>query len=142
MAQGPVPSYAEFLAAVAKPDAFDSIAQATVEGVLSLVTDEVVTAFGDRATPPILSWDGSCVLAVVKKAARVLMGHRGFKRQQGSDDEYIALAKEADDWLELVAQKRRHPTFTDSTNGLRPETPLITGERTADAWAKSRRACR
>ena len=145
MAQGPVPSYAEFLGGVTKPECFTgpnpsspTIPQAIVESVLEDCTDEVVSAFGDRATPPILTWDGACKRAVICLSARVLMGHRGYKKDPGGDSEFVALAKRADEWLELVAAKRRHPTFTDSTVGLRPDTPRISSSLTADAWARPR----
>ncbi len=139
MAQGPVPTDAAFLAGVSKPECFSGIAQATRENVLSDCADEVVSAFGDRATAPILTWDGACVRAVITLAARVLMAHRGYKKDPAGDSEFVALAARTDEWLELVAAKRRHPTFTDSTTGYRPDTPRVSGAQSADAWTRRAR---
>jgi hypothetical protein len=142
MAMGPVPSVATFLATVTKPSCFSGLegGDATILAVLGQCTDTLVSALGDRATPPILEWgadgysDNSCVVHIIALAARQLIGYRGYKKDSAADSEYIELAKRADDWLELVATKRRHPTFKDSTQGYRPDTPRISYATRSDAW--------
>lgn len=140
MANAPVPTYAAFLAVVTKADssAFATISQANVEAQLALSADEVASYFGDRATLPIVTWDGACQRAVIALAARALMGHRGYQRGATGDAEFAALAEWARDWLDKVRRKEAHPVFADSTSGKRPETPIVLSHRSADQWAWSR----
>jgi hypothetical protein len=147
MAMGPVPSVDLFRGTVTKPECFEDISDDTIRNVLTQCTDHAVSAFGDRATPPIIEWgadgnsDTSCDGHIIALAARRLIGYRGYKHDSIADSEYINLGQRADDWLELVATKRRHPTFKDSTQGLRPDTPRISFARTSDAWTKRRDRC-
>lgn len=141
MADGPVPSVELFRASVTKPSAFESIADSIVANVLEQQTDIAASAFGDRAILPILTWSSACDSAVIAMTARVLMGYRGYKRDGAGDAEYVGLALRAEEWLEMVAQKRRHPSFTDSRgSAARPDAPRITSSRRSDDW--TRRPCR
>lgn len=141
MAQGPVPTVDDFRTSVTKPDCFAAIDDSIIAKMLSRKTDYLVAAFGDRATAPILSWDGSCEDAVIAFTARTLMGYRGYKKDAAGDSEFVALDVKADAFRNGIKDKTEHPTFEDSTPGLRPDTPLVGSSPTADYWARSRRGC-
>ena len=139
MAQGPVPSRADFLAGCPFPDAFVGIDATSVNRILARMTDRLASAFGDRAIPPIVSWDESCEDAVCALAARRLMAYRGYDGNQGQDAEIVKLAGEAETFRSAIKDKTEHPTFVDSHLGPVPDAPRVLSSRTSDAWVSRTR---
>lgn len=141
MANAPVPTAAEFRDSCTKPEAFASVDSSVIDIVLARKVDYLAAAFGDRATLPILEWDGSCVDAVFAFTARALMVFRGYKKSPEGDSEFVTLDVEAKKFRDGIKAKTEHPTFTDSTQGNRPDSPRINSERTSDAWTRRKRPC-
>lgn len=139
MASGPVPTRAAFLLACPYPEAFNGIQAASVSEVLSRMTDRLVSAFGDRAIPPILSWDSSCDDAVCALTARRLMAYQGYSHDESADKEIRALAEEAEAFRKGIMDKTEHPVFVDSHSGAVPDAPRVLSSATSDAWVTSRR---
>jgi hypothetical protein len=139
MANGPVPTYAAYMAGCPFPEAFSGIAQSTVELVLARKTDLLVSALGDRAKAPIISWDGACDDCVCALAARTLMGYRGYDSSAGNDAEIVKLAEEAEKFRQSIIGKTEHPVFVDSHLGYVPDAPRISSSATSDAWVTARR---
>ncbi len=140
MANGPVPSKAEFLLRCAKPDAFIAVSDDAINTALEDETDVAASYYGDRATLPLLTVDGAFTKAVCKLAARTLMGSRGYKKDAGADGEFIAQAKDAEAWLVLVSEKKVHPTFTDSSSDVE-DAPLLKTSAKSDTWIKKVGVC-
>lgn len=142
MANGPIPTAAQFRASCTKPEAFASVDSSVIDIVLARKVDYLAAAFGDRATLPILEWDGSCVDAVFSFTARALMGFRGYKKSPEGDSEFVTLDVEAKKFRDGIKAKTEHPTFTDS-KASRPDRPLISSAATSDAWQRgSSQRCR
>lgn len=140
MANGPVPSRASFLLACPYPEAFSRIADASIDATLARMTDRLVSAFGDRAIPPILSWDESCVDAVCALTARRLMAYQGYSHDESADKEIRALAEEAEAFRKGIMDKTEHPVYVDSHSGPVPDAPRVMSSRTSDAWVTRNRA--
>lgn len=138
-ANGPVPSREAFLLACPFPEAFSGIPEPSVNSVLARCTDRLVSAFGDRAIPPILSWDASCEDAVCALAARRLMAYQGYSHQEGADIEIRNLADEAEAFRKGIMDKTEHPVYVDSHSGPVPDAPRVLSSATSDAWVTRRR---
>lgn len=141
------PTAARFRAMCPKPEAFENIADATIDLFLEQGADELSSALGDRGELPISEWDASCDGAVRALAARGLMGNRGYNRQAGADEEIVKLAERADAFLDRcrpgaggTSGKRENPrvVFADTKT---IDAPTVLSSSTSDAWARPRRCC-
>ena len=138
MAKGPVPTVADFLSVATISEAFQPglpeapVADATILRALSRWTDMFVSALGDRAIPPILSWSEDVERAVCLLAARDIMAYRGFNTT--ADKALLDLATEAEKYRQGIMDKREHPVFTDSHSGPVPDAPRVISSARADAW--------
>lgn len=137
MALAPVPSKADFLQRVAKPEAFSGIADDTIATTLADNTDIAASYYGDRATLPLLEVDGGFVSAVCKLAGRSLIGTRGYKRPGEGDSEFVAQAEASEKWLQLVADKKVHPYYRDSKSSEEDGLLMSSAER-SDDWVTRR----
>lgn len=139
------PTVAQFMASVTKPEAFESISLETREQVLAAEADRcAVIALSDRATFPLLQIDEGFRDCIFNRAARRLMGSRGYNRDAGADEEIVKLAADADAFLLLCAPgsegKRVTPLYVDSKANTVIDGVLIRSEATADAWTRRRSA--
>jgi hypothetical protein len=132
-----------------KPAAFAEIPDATIDLFAEQHADELAAALGDRATLPILQWDGACDGNVRALMARSLMGHRGYNRQAGTDEEIGKLADRADAFLDRCRPgkagadgKRENPRFIDSAQNAPRDAIRVTSSRRSDDWARPRRSAR
>lgn len=137
------PTVAEFLTGATKPEAFTSIDPATLEQVLGAEADRcVVVALSDRATFPILQIDEGFRDCIFNRAARRLMGSRGYNRDAGADEEIVKLAEDADKYLEMCAPgtdgKRVTPLYVDSKANTVIDGVRVTSSTNADGWAQGR----
>lgn len=135
-----------FLSACSKPDAFSGIATDTITLVCSQESDRVASALGDRATLPILQWDGALDGAAFARSARRLMTYRGYRKDAGADNEIVGMAKDADDFLARLRPgtsapgKSENPMFVDSGSNRPRDSIFITaGASSMDALL---RGCR
>lgn len=99
--------------------------------------DEVLSALGKRAKRPVTWVDSALQRAMVWKAVHFCLINRGLS----SVDEDIVTAhiKTIDEWLDLVANGRREPQFTDSSPAVHEMGPLAGSTRLSDA--KLRAGC-
>lgn len=141
MALAPVPSKADFLRRVAKPEAFKDVADDTIAAALADNTDIAAGYYGDRATLPLLEVDGGFVAAVCKLAGRSLIGSRGYKRPGEGDSEFVSQAEAAEKWLGLVADKKVHPHYVDSSS-KEEDGILVSFADRSDAWVRREPRCR
>ena len=148
------PTSATFLATCPKPEAFTGNPGATppVPGIPAAVIDQVLRqesdaaaaeAFGDRATLPIVQWDEGLEGHVIARAARRLMSHRNFNPKAGADDEIIANAKRADEFIMACgpgapggAGKRITPRFTDSKQNAVTDGIKVTSYQRSDWFTR------
>lgn len=155
MALVPVPpTSASLLATCPKPEAFTGNPGATppVLGIPASTIDQVLRqesdaaqaeAFGDRATLPILQWDEGMEGHVIARASRRLMAHRNFNPKAGADDEILAMAKRADEFIEACgpgapggAGKRITPQFVDSKQNQTTDGIKVTSHHRADWFTR------
>jgi hypothetical protein len=143
---------ARFLAACSKPDAFTpGIATDTITLVCSQESDRVASALGDRATLPLLQWDGALEGAAIARAGRRLMAYRGYNKTAGADNEIVAMAKDADDYLSRLRPgtaapgKSENPLFVDSASNEPRDAIKVISSQTSDGWTRrgacARRCC-
>lgn len=149
------PPSTRFLAGCPKPEAFASIAPATVAQVLSArATRSVQIALSDRdgidVSSGVVQMDDGFESIVFALTARDLMGSRGYNRDAGADDEIVKLADEARDDLLMMAPgaggKRVTPQYVLAASVPRQDSVRISSQERSDDWARSRhgplrRAC-
>ncbi len=137
------PTAAQFRASCPKPEAFESIDDAAIDLACDRWSDTLQSALGDRATLPILQWDGACHGAVLARVARSIMGNRGYNRQAGADDEIGAMADEAEAFFDRCRPgkggadgKRENPRFVDSKENRPQDAVIVSSSARSDDWAR------
>ena len=140
------PTPARFLLGCPKPEAFASIAQATIAQVLGArATRSVQIALSDRdgidVGSAVVQMDDGFESIVFALTARDLMSSRGYNRDAGADDEIVKLAEEARADLLMMAPgaggKRVSPQYVLATAVPRQDSVRISSHARADAWARS-----
>lgn len=134
MAQAPVPSKADFLLRIAKPEAFASISDSAIDTALSDEADACAAYYGNRATLPLTEVDGGFTRAVCARAGLSLMAYRGFNRQAGADKEIVEASARATAWLEQVRDGSLNPYFVDSSESVQEDAPLFGTSEKSDFW--------
>lgn len=128
---------ARFRSACSKPEAFEDISDDTVDLVCSQESDRVASALGDRATLPILQWDGALDGAAIARSARRLMAYRGYKKDAGADNEITGLARDADEFLarcrpgSQAPGKSENPMFVDSASNFPRDAVRVLSQSTS-----------
>lgn len=135
MAQGPVPTVADFLEWCPYPEAFSpGIPDATITKHATLAADWVAAAFGDRAVMPIIEWDGACEAAVYQRMAYTLMNHRGYDRDAGNDKAIADMHEDAKRLRDGIQNKTEQPYFVDSHAGAVPDAGRVLSSCKSDGW--------
>ena len=104
---------------------------------ISEIVDDIGSALGDRATPPLVQWDGALDGKCRAIAYRDWMNERGRNRQAGADDSIDAVADQARAYLQrlrpgLPDGKSENPFFVDSGGNAPRDAPGIKSSRDAD----------
>jgi hypothetical protein len=108
--------------------------------ILFRVIGQVTSALGDRATPPLLAWDGMLDGTALTLAYVKWMNLRGRNRDAGADSSLDAEADEARAYLARLRPssdgmgKSENPRFVDSGGNAPRDAPYVGSSTRADDW--------
>jgi hypothetical protein len=134
-----------FMLGVTKPEAFATIAPATVAQVLGArATRCVQIALSDRdgidVGGAVVQMDDGFEAIVYALAARDLMGSRGYNRDEGADKEIMGLAEEARADLMMMAPgtggKRVTPQYVLAAAVPRQDSVRVNSRERSDDWTR------
>jgi hypothetical protein len=137
---------ARLRASAPKPEAIAAGDNATLAILLFKWVGRIGSALGQRATLPLLQWDGALDGACIDLATRDYYNKRGRERGKGADTSIDAVADDALAYLARLAPagdakgKTENPQYVDSGGNEPLDRARFNRARRSDDWiAKHRR---
>ncbi len=128
-----------------KQDPFKDVDPSVIDYWCEKASDDVETALGDRATPPLLQWNATLEgTAIALAHYEIILFVRGINPAQGADAAIVTRKKDADAFLERLRNKQENPRFVDSaSNFARDAVKVLSQSNSTDALYRrgGRRCC-
>ena len=98
---------------------FKDVDDSVIDDWCERASDEVQSALGDRATPPLLQWDAVLEgTAIAIAHYEIILFVRGINKQQGADAAIVTRRDNASKYLDRLREKEENPRFVDSASNF------------------------
>jgi phage gp36-like protein len=113
---------------------FKDVDEAVIDDWCERASDEVQSALGDRATPPLLQWDAVLEGAAIAIAHyEIILFIRGINKGQGADAAIVTRRDNASKYLDRLRNKQENPRFVDSGSNFPRDAVQVISQRNSTA---------
>lgn len=131
-----------------RPEAIESVPEATRDEMRLFGQDYVLSFLGKKAKRPVTAWDKALERAAIVMGLHAAIMHRGIKPNGYDKQAFDGDVKLTQDWLRQIVDPNSsvEPYFVDSTPSLHEMGPLAGSTRLSDEKMRTgcgypRRAC-